>query len=56
MVKTYQDGLFSNEEYNRQKKLREMELESLVIPAANTAEEAGNLINNLKNLWSEATV
>jgi hypothetical protein len=33
-----------------------MELESLVVPAANAAEEAGNLINNLKNLWAEATV
>ena len=32
-----------------------MELESLVVPAANAAEEAGNLINNLKNLWAEAS-
>ena len=33
-----------------------MELESLVVPAANAAEEAGNLIINLKNLWAEATM
>jgi ethanolamine ammonia-lyase large subunit len=33
-----------------------MELESLVVPAANAAEEAGNLINNLKNLWAEASM
>jgi regulation of enolase protein 1 (concanavalin A-like superfamily) len=33
-----------------------MELESLVVPAANAAEEAGNLINNLKNLWAKASI
>jgi hypothetical protein len=33
-----------------------MELESLVVPAANAAEEAGNLIINLKNLWAEANM
>jgi hypothetical protein len=33
-----------------------MELESLVVPAANAAEEAGNLINNLKNLWANASM
>jgi len=27
-----------------------------VVPAANAAEEAGNLINNLKNLWAEANL
>jgi hypothetical protein len=56
MGKAYVDGLFPDGEYQRQKKLLEMELESLVVPAANAAEEAGNLINNLKNLWTEATV
>jgi DNA invertase Pin-like site-specific DNA recombinase len=56
MGKAYVDGLFPDGEYQRQKKLLEMELESLVVPAANAAEEAGNLINNLKNLWAEATV
>ena len=56
MGKAYVDGLFPDGEYQRQKKLLEMELESLVVPAANAAEEAGNLINNLKNLWAEATI
>ena len=56
MVKTYQDGLFPDEEYNRQKKLLEMELESLVIPAADASEEAGKLIMNLKSLWTEANL
>ena len=54
--KAYIDGLFPDEEYHRQKKLLEMELESLVVPAANAAEEAGNLINNLKKLWTEASL
>ncbi|MFY9814311.1 MAG: recombinase family protein, partial [Dehalococcoidales bacterium] len=52
--KTYIDGLFPDEEYHRQKKLIEMELESLVVPAANAAEEAGKLIMNLRELWAEA--
>jgi hypothetical protein len=56
MGKAYVDGLFPDGEYQRQKKLLEMELESLVVPAANAAEEAGNLINNLKNLWAEASL
>ena len=47
MAKAYVDGLFPDEEYHRQKKLLEMELESLVVPAANAAEEAGKLIMNL---------
>ena len=56
MGKAYVDGLFPDGEYQRQKKLLEMELESLVVPAANAAEEAGNLIINLKNLWAEASM
>jgi len=37
MAKAYIDGLFSDEEYRRQKRLLEMELESLVVPEANAA-------------------
>ena len=37
MGKVYVDGVFPDEEYHRQKKLLEMELESLVVPAANAA-------------------
>ena len=50
MAKAYIDGVFPDEEYHRQKRLLEMELESLVVPAANAAEEAGKLILNLKAL------
>ncbi len=37
MAKAYIDGVFPDEEYHRQKKLLEMELETLVIPQANSA-------------------
>ena len=33
-----------------------MELESLVVPAANAAEDAGNLIKNLGKLWKDANL
>jgi len=56
MAKAYVDDLFPDEEYYRQKRLLEMELESLVVPHANAAEEAGRLIKNLPKLWSEANL
>jgi hypothetical protein len=52
MVKAYIDGVFPDEEYHRQKKLLEMELESLIIPQVNAAEEAGKLIMDLPRLWA----
>ena len=56
MAKVFIDGLIQQDEYSRQKKLLELELESLVIPDVNTAEEAGNLIMNLPSLWESATI
>ena len=56
MAKAYIDGVFPDEEYNRQKRLLEMELESLVVPTANAAEEAGNLIKDLPKLWAGANL
>jgi len=56
MARAYVDGLFPDEEYHRQKKLFEMELESLVVPQANAAEEAGKLIMSLPKLWSNANL
>jgi hypothetical protein len=50
------DGIFPDEEYHRQKRLLEMELESLVVPEANAAEEAGKLINDLAKLWAGANL
>ena len=54
MARTYIDGLLSEDEYSRQRKLFEQQLESLVTPEANAAEEAGKLIHDLPKLWSEA--
>jgi len=56
MAKAYVDGLFPDAEYRRQKRLLEMELESLVVPQANAAEEAGRLIQDLPRLWSGANL
>ncbi len=54
MAKAYIDGAFPDGEYYRQKKLLKMELESLVAPQADAAEEAGKLILNLPMLWTKA--
>jgi hypothetical protein len=54
MTKAYIDGVFPDEEYHRQKRLLEMELESLVVPKANAAEEAGKVIADLPRLWAGA--
>jgi len=54
MAKAYIDGLIPEEEYNRQRKLYELELESLIVPEANAAEEAGKLIQDLPRLWTKA--
>ena len=56
MAKAYVDGLFPDEEYHRQKRLLEMELESLVVPQASAAEEAGKLIQDLPKLWAGANL
>ncbi len=56
MTKVYVDGLFPDEEYHRQKRLLEMELESLVVPQASAAEEAGKLLRELPKLWAGANL
>lgn len=56
MARAYVDGMIREPEYIRQKKLYEMELESLIVPDYNAAEEAGKLIMNLPSLWASATL
>jgi len=56
MGKAFVDGLFPDEEYHRRKRLLELELESLVVPEANAAEEPGQLLLSLKKLWADATL
>ncbi len=54
--KAFVDGLFPDSEYHRQKTLLEMELESLVVPEANAAEEVGKLLSDLPRLWNGANM
>ncbi len=48
------DGVYAENDYKRQKRLLELELESLVVPQADAAEEAGKLIERLPKLWKSA--
>ena len=54
--KSYIDGIYDDDEYKRQKRACEMELESLVLPEADAAAEAGRLVSRLPNLWSGASL
>jgi site-specific DNA recombinase len=53
--KAYVDGVYDEGEYQRQRRQLELELESLVVPEADAAEEAGYLIQQLPDLWEGAT-
>ena len=48
--KAYLDLLVTEEEYKRRKRLVDLEMESLVVPQANAAEEAGRLVQDLPRL------
>ena len=50
------DGLLPDEEYRRQKRTLDMELESLVVPEASAAEGAGRLLLDLPKLWTGASL
>jgi len=52
--RAYVDGMVSEGDYNREKQYLEMELEILVVPGADAAEEAGRLVEHLPDLWKEA--
>ncbi|MFC1968150.1 recombinase family protein [Chloroflexota bacterium] len=56
MAKTYIDGLLDDTEYSRQKRMLELELESLVIPEIHSAEQAGKLLQNFPTLWALANL
>ena len=48
--KAYLDLLVTEGEYKRRKRLVGLEMESLVVPQANAAEEAGRLVQGLPRL------
>ena len=54
--KAYVDGLYSDDDYRREKRSLEELLSGLVIPDVDSAKEAGELIEDLPALWEEATV
>jgi site-specific DNA recombinase len=54
--KAFVDGVYDEKEYQRQRRQLELELDSLVVPEADAAEEAGKLIQQLPDLWEGATL
>ncbi|MFQ6028514.1 MAG: recombinase family protein, partial [Dehalococcoidia bacterium] len=54
--KAFVDGVYDDAEYQRSRRQLELELESLVVPEADAAAEAGQLIEQLPDLWQGATL
>ena len=54
--KAFVDGVYDEADYQRQRRLLELSLESLVVPEADSADAAGNLIQRLPELWKGATL
>jgi DNA invertase Pin-like site-specific DNA recombinase len=50
------DGVYDEAEYQRQRRQIKLAMESLVVPEADAAEAAGNLIQQLPQLWEGASV
>ena len=53
--KAFVDGVCDESDYQRQRRLLELQLESLIVPEADAAEEAGKLIQRLPRLWGKVT-
>jgi len=56
MAKAYVDGFYSDEDYQREKRSLDMELETLTLPEADAAQAAGELITKLPELWGKASL
>jgi len=54
--RAYVDGLYSDDDYRREKRSLEDALAGMVIPGVDSAKEAGELMEDLPALWKEATV
>lgn len=50
------DGLYDYENYRREKRLLEEKLASLVVPGVGATQEAGQLLENLPQLWEGANL
>ena len=56
LAKAYVDGLYSEEDYRREKQILEERISSLIVPGVDAAEEAGKLLQDLPRLWNDATL
>ena len=56
IVKVYIEGHLADIDYDRQKKMLELELESLIVPEVQASKEAGKLLQDLPRLWSLANL
>ena len=54
--RAYVDGLYSDEDYRKEKRLLEDQLGALVVPGVDAAKEAGRLLEDLPRLWEEANL
>ena len=54
--RAYVDGFYDDEGYKHEKRSLEMQLETLTLPKAEAAREAGELIMGLPRLWEKASL
>ena len=54
--KAYVDGFYSDDDYKHEKHSLEMQLETLVLPEADAAREAGELLMKLPEMWGSANL
>ncbi len=54
--RAYVDGLYSNDDYKREKRSLEDSIAGLVVPRVESAKEAGKLLEDLPSLWAAATL
>jgi len=56
LAKAYVDGIIEDSDYNLQRKLLQDSLNSLVVPEADAAMNAGEFLESLGLIWSKATL
>ena len=54
--RAFVDGLYSQEDYRREKRALEDRIASLIFPDQESAMQAGNLLEDLPELWGKATL
>ena len=54
--RAYVDGIYSDDDYRREKRSLEESIAGLVVPGVDSAKEAGELLEDLPALWEAATL